>query len=132
MTRTKLEDHSQEYQKGYRAGYQKGLTDRKKKETGVTDISKLQVVGSAYWMGIGYDGYADGYPVIDEWQCSNCGREVSCEESDLDPYCGSCGYKMNIWKGEDYEECDCLDCCKESICQRPEYAAGIQCKAVQG
>ena len=26
------------------------------------------------WIGIGYDGYADGNPVYDEWDCSNCGH----------------------------------------------------------
>ena len=24
------------------------------------------------WVPLSYDGYADGYPVYDEWECSEC------------------------------------------------------------
>jgi hypothetical protein len=27
------------------------------------------------WLPYGYDGYADGNPVIDVWECSECGYE---------------------------------------------------------
>lgn len=46
------------------------------------------------WIGIGYDGYADGYPVIDEWECSECGWEHSGEDYTLTCYCPNCGVKM--------------------------------------
>ena len=28
------------------------------------------------WIGIEYDGYADGFPVYDLWECSECGEEA--------------------------------------------------------
>lgn len=28
------------------------------------------------WIGLEYDGYADGAPVYDLWECSECGEEV--------------------------------------------------------
>ena len=47
------------------------------------------------WVGIEYDGYADGLPVYDLWQCSNCGEEVRGEDvPETHPYCQSCGIKM--------------------------------------
>ena len=48
------------------------------------------------WVGIQYDGYADGCPVYDLWECSNCREEY---ESEGDPppynYCPNCGAKMD-------------------------------------
>lgn len=49
------------------------------------------------WIGIEYDGYADGYPVYDVWECSECGEEHNGEEDTLPNYCPNCGAKM---KGE--------------------------------
>lgn len=47
------------------------------------------------WIGIGYDGYADGYPVYDHWECSNCGNEESGEDvPETNPFCRCCGTKM--------------------------------------
>lgn len=47
------------------------------------------------WIGIQYDGYADGCPVYDLWECSCCRDEY---ESEGDPppynYCPNCGAKM--------------------------------------
>lgn len=42
------------------------------------------------WIGISYDGYADGNPVYDEWECSNCGYETEEETR----YCPNCGADM--------------------------------------
>jgi len=50
------------------------------------------------WIGIGYDGYADGNPVYDEWECSNCGHEIKTE--DTPPYCEMCGAKMEMTENE--------------------------------
>ena len=48
------------------------------------------------WIGTQYDGYADGFPVYDLWECSNCREEY---ESEGDPppfnYCPNCGAKMD-------------------------------------
>ena len=41
------------------------------------------------WVGTSFDGYADGYPVYDEWECSECGNEISTETPP--PYCDCCG-----------------------------------------
>ena len=47
------------------------------------------------WIGIGYDGYADGCPVYDYWECSNCGNEENGEDvPEQNPFCRCCGAKM--------------------------------------
>lgn len=40
------------------------------------------------------DGYADGYPVIDMYECPNCGEtyEIECDRYD---YCPKCGQRMD-------------------------------------
>lgn len=56
----------------------------------------------AEWVGTEYDGYADGYPVYDKWECSHCHEEFSSEgEPPLHNYCPECGAKMD---GERREE----------------------------
>ena len=49
---------------------------------------------SAEWLGIDYDGYADGQPVIELWECSNCGYEHEGDNTTLTNYCPNCGAKM--------------------------------------
>lgn len=44
------------------------------------------------WIGIEYDGYADGVPVYDVWECSACGNEWRGDETPC--YCPDCGAKM--------------------------------------
>lgn len=46
------------------------------------------------WIPTGYDGYADGNPVYDWWECSECGWEHTGDEDTLTPYCPNCGAKM--------------------------------------
>ena len=47
------------------------------------------------WVGLEYDGYADGNPVYDLWECSECGEEVRGEDvPETHPYCHGCGAKM--------------------------------------
>ena len=50
----------------------------------------------AEWVGIEYDGYADGNPVYDLWQCSHCNEEWDGEEDTLPNYCPDCGAEMTI------------------------------------
>lgn len=50
------------------------------------------------WIGIS-DGYADGYPVYDEWECSVCGTVFEDEKPDY-KYCPNCGAKMDERKEE--------------------------------
>lgn len=47
-----------------------------------------------HWIGIS-DGYADGYPVYDEWECSCCGVIEEDEEPTWN-YCPNCGAKMVV------------------------------------
>ena len=46
------------------------------------------------WIPVGYDGYADGNPVYDWWECSECEWEHTGDEDTLTPYCPNCGAKM--------------------------------------
>lgn len=48
----------------------------------------------ATWIGIEYNGYADGEPVYDLWECSACGEEHKGECDTLTDYCPNCGAKM--------------------------------------
>lgn len=51
------------------------------------------------WIPLEYDGFADGNPVWDLWECSECREEHRGEEDSLTPYCPNCGAKMDL-KGE--------------------------------
>lgn len=46
------------------------------------------------WIPIEYDSYADGAPVWDKYECSECGHEHVGEEDTLTDYCPKCGAKM--------------------------------------
>ena len=55
------------------------------------------------WQGEG-DGYADGYPVLDVWSCSEC--EDCIDDGTDDPsflpiYCPHCGAKMDGGKDDE-------------------------------
>lgn len=46
------------------------------------------------WIPIEYDSYADGAPVWDKWECSECGHEHKGEEDTLTAFCPDCGADM--------------------------------------
>lgn len=46
------------------------------------------------WIPTEYDSYADGAPVWDKWECSECGHEHSVEKDTLTAFCPDCGAKM--------------------------------------
>ena len=48
------------------------------------------------WIPIEYDSYADGAPVWDKWECSECGHEHKGEEDTLTAFCPDCGERMNL------------------------------------
>ena len=52
------------------------------------------------WIPIEYDSYADGYPVYDKWECSNCGHEHNGEEDTLTAFCPDCGFDMMVEKDD--------------------------------
>lgn len=48
------------------------------------------------WVGLEYDGYADGCPVYDLWECSECGEEEKGEDVPAThPWCHGCGARMD-------------------------------------
>lgn len=47
------------------------------------------------WIPTEYDGYADGAPVWDKWECSECGYEHSGEEDTLTSFCLNCFARMD-------------------------------------
>ena len=49
-----------------------------------------------WWNPIEYDGYADGSPVWDKWECSECGYEHNGDEESLTAFCPDCGRKMDV------------------------------------
>ena len=57
-------------------------------------IDAVEVVHGR-WIPLEYDGYADGNPVWDLWECSECREEHSGDEDTLTPYCPNCGAKMD-------------------------------------
>ena len=55
----------------------------------------------AEWVGTEYDGYADGYPVYDKWECSKCHEEYNSDgEPPMFNYCPNCGAKMDGERSE--------------------------------
>jgi len=46
------------------------------------------------WIPTEYDSYADGAPVWDKWECSECCHEHSGEEDTLTAFCPDCGAYM--------------------------------------
>ena len=59
-------------------------------------IGTLKPVRYGSWQGEG-DGYADGYPVLDVWYCSECGYCIDDGTDDpsfLPKYCPNCGADM--------------------------------------
>lgn len=46
------------------------------------------------WIGIEYDGYADGAPVYDVYECSICGNEIRTENPPQ--YCCDCGARNEV------------------------------------
>lgn len=47
------------------------------------------------------DGYADGEPVIDMWNCPSCGTTYEIEGEQHD-YCPNCGQKID-WNTRDFD-----------------------------
>ena len=60
----------------------------------VSAVDAVEVVHGR-WRPLEYDGYADGNPVWDLWECSECQEEHSGDEDSLTPYCPNCGAKMD-------------------------------------
>lgn len=65
-------------------------------EDAVNSLNELSVVklpSCGHLIGIEYDGYADGNPVYNVWQCSECGWVYEGEDPSC-RYCPDCGVKF--------------------------------------
>jgi hypothetical protein len=66
---------------------------------GLGDTPTIQIetepVRHGRWIPIEYDSYADGAPVWDKWECSECGHEHKGEEDTLTAFCPDCGARMD-------------------------------------
>ncbi len=51
------------------------------------------------WIGVEYDGFADGCPVYETWECSACGHEHYGLSCTLTRYCPDCGARMEDING---------------------------------
>lgn len=60
------------------------------------DIYAFESIKHGRWIGVEYDGYADGSPVYDVWECSECRIEHYGEYDTLSDYCPNCSTKMNL------------------------------------
>ncbi len=76
------------YIDGSKAGYSQARFDLEQEQP-VTPQPKM-----GRWIPLEYDGYADGNPVWDKWECSKCGWEHSGDEESLTAFCPNCGVKM--------------------------------------
>ena len=66
------------------------------KELPTEDVEKVR---HGEWIPTEYDGYADGCPVWDLWECSECHEEHRGDEETLTYYCPHCGAKMDGKEG---------------------------------
>lgn len=74
------EEMAMQYQRGYIDGFKEGKATFEQK------------IGQ--WIPLEYDGYADGSPVWDMWECSECGWEHTGYEESLSAFCPHCGVRM--------------------------------------
>ena len=76
-------------------GYERGAIDAVKVVLS-TPAADVVPVKHGRWIPLEADGYADGFPVWDLWECSECQEEHSGDEDTLTPYCPNCGAKMDL------------------------------------
>ena len=73
-----------------------GIALMKKNIENAPTIDPRTLLPAAHWEGQ-YDGYSNGEPIYDVWECSTCGYTIDdgtdCED-DLPRYCPNCGAKM--------------------------------------
>lgn len=61
---------------------------------------EAEPVRHGYWIGTEFDGYADGAPVYDEYECSVCGDTVGASyfngiKFTMFRFCPNCGARMD-------------------------------------
>ena len=63
--------------------------------TNIPPAADVVEVRHGRFIGVDYDGYADGNPVYCEWICSQCGCVFEDDEPKMN-YCPHCGAKMDL------------------------------------
>lgn len=84
----KVFSYNHDYCDDYEKAFLKSIGDTRKLPT----VQPTRI--HAKWIGIEYDGYADGNPVYEVWECSHCGCEHCGDYDTLTAYCPNCGAKM--------------------------------------
>lgn len=56
---------------------------------------EAESVRHGWWIPTEYDTFADGAPVWDKYECSECGHEHDGEEDTLTAFCPDCGTQMS-------------------------------------
>ena len=74
--------------------------NHKNKVVDANDIARFPTIEAepvrhGRWVPFSYDGYADGYPVYDEWECSECHFVCEGEGEPQLNYCPNCGAKLD-------------------------------------
>lgn len=90
------------FMKDYDMGFHDAIDCVQRKIKNAPTI-EAEPVRHGRWIPVGYDGYADGLPVYDEWECSECRFEVEGEGEQPLNYCPNCGFKMD--GGDEDGEC---------------------------
>ena len=87
-----------------RSGLKEGFSKRFQQETirkalrvveEAPTLTYEDLVPHGRWVPLEYDGYADGFPVWDLWECSVCQEEHEGDEDTLTPFCPNCGAKLD-------------------------------------
>ena len=69
------------------------MNERTRLKFMIADAPAIEPERKGKWLGTAFDGYADGYPVYFEWQCSECGCVFEDEEPTYN-FCPRCGADM--------------------------------------
>ena len=89
-----LESDADAYTGNWNDDYEKGFCDAIYKVLKLSTI-EAEPVRHGRWIPTEYDSYADGAPVWDKWECSECNNEHSGEENTLSAFCPECGARMD-------------------------------------
>lgn len=63
--------------------------------TDYTDAADVVEVVHGHWIGIWGDGYANGFIVYEEFECSRCGCVHHADGEPTWDYCPRCGARMD-------------------------------------
>ena len=90
ISRQAVDDAIYDYSRSCDVNYQQIMEFIEK----IPSVTPQQRTGR--WIPVGYDGYADGNPVYDWWECSECGWEHTGDEESLTAFCPNCGAEMEV------------------------------------